>query len=42
MTTTPAAALPPRGAVLTDALPGARARDAILVLTGALLTALLA
>lgn len=42
MTTTPAAAQLPGSAVLADVLPGARVRDAILVLTGALLTALLA
>ena len=32
----------PRGTVLADVLPGARVRDAILVLSGALLTALFA
>jgi biotin transport system substrate-specific component len=32
----------PRGAVLADVLPGARVRDAILVISGALLTALFA
>jgi biotin transport system substrate-specific component len=42
MTTTPQAAVLPRGAVLADVLPGARVRDAILVFGGALLTALLA
>lgn len=42
MTTTPAAAVLPRHAVLADVLPGARVRDAILVLTGALVTALFA
>jgi biotin transport system substrate-specific component len=34
--------LPRRGLVLADAIPGARVRDAVLVLAGALLTALLA
>jgi len=34
--------LPRRGLVLADAIPGARVRDAVLVLGGALLTALLA
>lgn len=34
--------LPRRGIVLADAIPGARVRDAVLVLAGALLTALLA
>jgi biotin transport system substrate-specific component len=38
---TPAAALP-RHAVLADAIPGARVRDAVLVVSGALLTALFA
>jgi biotin transport system substrate-specific component len=38
---TPAAALP-RHAVLADAIPGARVRDAVLVVGGALLTALFA
>lgn len=39
---TAAPALPRRGLVLADVLPGARARDVVLVLAGALLTALLA
>jgi biotin transport system substrate-specific component len=39
---TPAATALPRHAVLADALPGARVRDAVLVLGGALLTALFA
>jgi len=34
--------MPRRGLVLADAIPGARVRDAVLVLAGALLTALLA
>lgn len=34
--------LPRRGVVLADAIPGARVRDVVLVLAGALLTALLA
>jgi len=34
--------LPRRGLVLADAIPGARVRDAVLVLAGALVTALLA
>lgn len=38
----PATAALPRHAVLADVLPGARVRDAILVLSGALFTALLA
>jgi biotin transport system substrate-specific component len=38
----PAAAALPRHAVLADALPGARVRDAALVIGGALLTALFA
>jgi biotin transport system substrate-specific component len=38
----PAAAALPRHAVLADALPGARVRDAVLVAGGALLTALFA
>jgi biotin transport system substrate-specific component len=38
----PAAAALPRHAVLADALPGARVRDAVLVVGGALLTALFA
>jgi biotin transport system substrate-specific component len=37
-----APALPRRGLVLADAIPGARVRDAVLVLSGAGLTALLA
>jgi biotin transport system substrate-specific component len=37
-----APALPRRGLVLADAIPGARVRDAVLVLAGAGLTALLA
>lgn len=37
-----APSLPRRGLVLADAVPGARVRDAVLVLAGALLTALLA
>lgn len=41
MITADAAALPQR-AVLADLLPGARVRDAVLVLSGALFTALLA
>ncbi len=42
MTTKPQTAALPRHAVLADALPGARVRDMVLVLGGALLTALLA
>jgi biotin transport system substrate-specific component len=42
MSSTPAAAALPRHAVLADAIPGARVRDAVLVLGGALLTALFA
>jgi biotin transport system substrate-specific component len=42
MSSTPAAAALPRHAVLADAIPGARVRDAALVLGGALLTALFA
>jgi biotin transport system substrate-specific component len=42
MSTTPVAAALPRPRVLADVLPGARVRDATLVLAGALLTALLA
>jgi biotin transport system substrate-specific component len=38
----PSAIAVPRHAVLADALPGARVRDAVLVLSGALLTALFA
>ena len=38
---TSAAALP-RGAVLADVIPGARVRDAVLIVSGALLTALFA
>ncbi len=38
----PAAGALPRHAVLADAIPGARVRDAVLVLGGALFTALLA
>jgi len=38
----PSAIALPRHAVLADALPGARVRDAVLVLSGALLTALFA
>jgi biotin transport system substrate-specific component len=38
----PAAGALPRHAVLADAIPGARVRDAVLVLSGALFTALLA
>jgi biotin transport system substrate-specific component len=37
-----APALPRRGLVIADALPGARVRDVVLVLAGAVLTALLA
>ena len=40
--TAPSAAALPRPTVLADALPGARVRDAVLVLGGALLTALFA
>jgi len=42
MSATPAVAALPRHAVLADALPGARVRDAVLVVGGALLTALFA
>ncbi|MBB4660908.1 biotin transporter BioY [Conexibacter arvalis] len=42
MATASAPTLPRRGLVLADAIPGARVRDAVLVLAGALLTALLA
>jgi biotin transport system substrate-specific component len=42
MSATPAAAALPRHAVLADAIPGARVRDAVLVVGGALLTALFA
>jgi biotin transport system substrate-specific component len=42
MSALPAAVALPHRAVLADALPGARTRDAVLVLSGALLTALLA
>src|SRR4051812_284222 len=41
-TASAAPALPRRGTVLADAIPGARVRDAVLVLAGAGLTALLA
>jgi biotin transport system substrate-specific component len=37
-----AAGAHPRRAVLADVLPGARVRDAVLVVSGALLTALFA
>ena len=40
--TAPSAAALPRPTVLADALPGARVRDAVLVIGGALLTALFA
>jgi biotin transport system substrate-specific component len=42
MATASAPTLPRRGLVLADAIPGARVRDAVLVLAGALFTALLA
>jgi biotin transport system substrate-specific component len=42
MSATPAAAALPRHTVLADALPGARVRDLVLVVGGALLTALFA
>src|ERR687895_410493 len=42
MSATPGAVALPRHAVLADALPGARVRDAVPVLGGALLTALFA
>jgi biotin transport system substrate-specific component len=42
MSATPAAATLPRHTVLADALPGARVRDLVLVVGGALLTALFA
>jgi biotin transport system substrate-specific component len=42
MSVTPGVAALPRRAVLADAIPGTRVRDAVLVLGGALLTALFA
>lgn len=42
MSATPAAAALPRPTVLADVLPGDRVRDVVLVVSGALLTALLA
>src|SRR5919201_3585182 len=42
MSSTPAAVALPRHAVLADVIPGARVRDVVLVVGGALLTALFA